>query len=115
MEHISNRLISNKEFAKRLIYYGLLAFILIVFSVLLGTVGYRHFAQLTWIDSFHMSCLILTGMGPTNEMPTVSAKLFSSLFALYSGVSFLTIAAILFSPIIHRILHILHIEDTDKD
>lgn len=115
MEHKSNPLISTRAFVKRLGAYGLLAFLLILFSVLLGMVGYHHFAQLTWIDSFHMSCLILTGMGPTNEMPSVSAKLFSSIFALYSGVSFLTIAAILFSPIIHRILHVLHLEDLDKD
>lgn len=111
MEHKSNPLISTTDFAKRLFTYSCLAFLLIIFSVLLGMVGYHHFAQLTWIDSLHMSCLILTGMGPTSEMPTDAAKIFSSLFALYSGVSFLTVAAILFSPIIHRILHSLHLED----
>jgi hypothetical protein len=54
-------------------------------------------------------------MGPVVEMKTAGAKLFSSLYALYSGVAFLTITAIFFTPIIHRILHILHLEPDDKD
>ena len=68
------------------------------------------FAGLEWIDSFHMACLILTGMGPVVEMKTTAAKLFSSFYALYSGVAFLSITAVFLAPIIHRILHILHVE-----
>ena len=61
-----------------------------------------------------MACMILTGMGPVAEMPTQGAKIFSSLYALYSGVAFLSITAVLFAPIIHRILHILHVEDENS-
>jgi hypothetical protein len=59
--------------------------------------------------------MILTGMGPVSEMKTTEAKLFSSFFALYSGVAFLSITAVFFTPIIHRLLHILHVEDTDDE
>jgi hypothetical protein len=44
-------------------------------------------------------------------MTTTNAKLFSSFYALYSGVAFLSITAVFFAPIIHRLLHILHVED----
>ena len=60
-----------------------------------------------------MACMILTGMGPVSEMTSPSAKLFSSLYALYSGVAFLSITAVFFAPIIHRLLHILHVEQDD--
>jgi len=53
-------------------------------------------------------------MGPVVEMKTQEAKLFSSFYALYSGVAFLSITAVFFAPIIHRLLHILHVED-DSD
>jgi hypothetical protein len=56
----------------------------------------------------------LTGMGPVVEMTTTAAKIFSSLYALYSGVAFLSITAVFFAPLIHRLLHILNVEDTDK-
>lgn len=76
--------------------------------------GYRYYADLEWIDSFHMSSMILTGMGPVIEMKTDSAKIFSSLYALYSGVAFLSIVGVFLTPIVHRILHILHIEKDNE-
>jgi hypothetical protein len=98
------------HFLYRLLRYALFAGSLIIFSLLLGTVGYYYFARLGWLDSFHMTCMILTGMGPVSEMSTPEAKLFSSIYALYSGIAFLSIAGVFFAPIVHRILHILHVD-----
>ena len=103
------------HFLIRLGRYGLFALGLILFSVLLGTVGYHYFGQISWLDSFYMACMILTGMGPVAEMNSSSAKVFSSIYALYSGVAFLSITAVFFAPIIHRLLHILHVEQDDEE
>lgn len=103
------------HFLYRMSVYGLFTLALIVISVSIGTFGYQHFAQLNWLDSFHMFCMILTGMGPVVEMHSTAAKIFSSLYALYSGVAFLSITAVFFAPIIHRLLHILHVEPDEKD
>lgn len=103
------------HFLFRLGRYGLFALGLIVFSVLLGTIGYHYFGQISWLDSFYMACMILTGMGPVVEMTSPTAKLFSSFYALYSGVAFLSITAVFFAPIIHRLLHILHIEQDENE
>jgi hypothetical protein len=103
------------HFLYRLGRYALFALGLILFSVLLGTVGYHHFGQTPWLDSFHMACMILTGMGPVVEMISVSGKIFSSFYALYSGVAFLSITAVFFTPIVHRLLHILHVEQDDDE
>ena len=84
-------------------------------SVGIGEIGYYFLGGLNAIDSFHMSCMILTGMGPVAEMKTDSAKLFSSLYALYSGVAFLSITAVFFASIVHRLLHILHIEFNENE
>ncbi len=111
LERRSQKLIPIPEFLVRVLKYTLFATFLIVFSVGIGVIGYKHFANLNLIDSFHMSCLILTGMGPVVEMKTDQAKIFSSFYALYSGVAFLSITAVFFSPIIHRLLHILQIEN----
>ena len=113
-EHRKQKVVPMPQFLKRMGRYGLVAAMLIFFSVSLGTIGYHHFGQLNWIDSFHMASMILTGMGPVAEMETDGAKLFSSFFALYSGVAFLSITAVFFAPIVHRFLHILHVE-TDQD
>ncbi len=103
------------KFIFRLGKYGLFAFGLVIFSVIFGTIGYHHFAQISWLDSLPMACMILTGMGPVEEMKTSTAKIFSSIYALYSGVAFLSITAVFFAPIIHRLLHILHVEQDDNE
>jgi hypothetical protein len=88
---------------------------LIGVSIGIGTLGYHYFGELHWLDSFHMACMILTGMGPVEAMKTEGAKLFSSFYALYSGVAFLSSTAVFFAPIIHRLLHILQVERDNDD
>jgi hypothetical protein len=111
LEHRHQKIASLPVFVGRLTRYALFAFALVAFSAGIGTVGYHHFGNLEWLDSFHMACMILTGMGPLADMHSAQAKLFSSFYALYSGVAFLSITAIFFAPVIHRLLHILHVED----
>lgn len=104
-----------REFAKRMFWYTLFAFGLIAFSLLIGTLGYHFIAKLGWIDSIYNSSMILTGMGPVNHLVDVDAKIFASVYALFSGIVFLSTVAIFFSPIAHRLLHVLHVEDEDDD
>lgn len=115
LEHRKQEIVPLPRFFIRLARYGAFALILIFASVMMGTLGYHHSSQLGWLDSFHMACMILTGMGPVAEMKTNEAKLFSSFYALYSGVAFLSITAVFFAPIIHRLLHILHVEQPREE
>jgi hypothetical protein len=110
LENHRQEVASLPKFLLRLGSYLLFSIVLLAFSLLFGILGYHYFGRLSWLDSFQMSSMILTGMGPVADMTTKSAKIFSSIFALYSGVAFLSITAVFFAPIIHRILHILHVE-----
>jgi hypothetical protein len=115
LEHRKQKVASFPRFMVRMGRYAAFSSILIIISVFAGTLGYHHFGHLAWLDSFHMSCMILTGMGPVIEMKADDAKLFSSFFALYSGVAFLSITAVFFAPIVHRVLHILHVETIEDE
>jgi hypothetical protein len=114
LEHHTQKVVPLSYFLIRLGRYGMFALLLICLSVLMGSAGYHYIGQLNGIDSFHMACMILTGMGPVAEMKSDKAKIFSSLYALYSGIAFLSITAVFFAPIIHRLLHILHVENEEK-
>jgi hypothetical protein len=54
--------------------------------------------------------MILTGMGPVDTLQTTGAKLFASCYALFSGIVFITTAGVILAPVIHRVLHIFHVE-----
>jgi hypothetical protein len=110
LENKKEKVVAIPHFLNRMVRYALFSLLLIVFSVGIGIIGYHFMGGLNAIDSFHMTCMILTGMGPVAEMTSNTAKLFSSFYALYSGVAFLSITAVFFAPIVHRVLHILQVE-----
>lgn len=113
LEHHKEKVVPLSLFFIRLLRFSLYAIVLVAFSVGMGVLGYHHFAHLKWLDSFHMACLILTGMGPVATMEASGAKVFDSFYALYSGVAFLSICAVFFAPIVHRIMHILHVDEKE--
>lgn len=98
------------EFAKRVLKFAFSSICLIIFSLGIGVLGYHYFGEMNCIDSIYNASMILTGMGSVNEMKTDSAKLFASIYALFSGVVFLSTVAIFLAPIAHRLMHLLRIE-----
>ncbi len=108
-EHLHRPLLSFDLFLWRLAKSFLLALVFIVFSLILGALGYHYTEGLSWIDSFLNASMILAGMGPVDVLHTSFGKIFATFYALYSGIAFLTIAAILLAPIIHRFLHKFHL------
>ena len=108
-----NNILPPKEFAKRVIKYAIFSISVLILSMGIGILGYHYIGKLNWIDSIYNASMILTGMGPVNEMITHSAKLFASIYALFSGVVFLSTVAIFFAPIAHRLMHLLRIDEID--
>jgi hypothetical protein len=78
----------------------------------IGIAGYHYTAEIPWIDSLHNASMILSGMGPVVEIKTYSGKIFSSAFALFSGVVFITNVGVILAPAIHRLFHRLHLEQS---
>ena len=85
--------------------------ILIVFSLVIGVLGYHYLAAASWIDSFHNASMILSGMGPVITIESETGKIFSSFYALFSGLVFVTNTGVLLAPVIHRIMHRIHLEE----
>jgi len=82
-------------------------------SLCLGMLGYHFICGLKWVDAVLNASMILTGMGPVDTLTTNAAKLFASVYALFSGVVFITATGILLAPMFHRVLHRFHIEEKD--
>lgn len=104
-------LASSRIFYRRIGKNFIFTLIMIVASLLLGTVGYHQWGEQTWIDSFHNASMILSGMGPVVTISTESGKIFSSLYALFSGLAFITNVGLLLAPVLHRFYHMMHIDE----
>jgi hypothetical protein len=114
-ESRNKALLPLPQFLHRMFRFFIYSLIMIIVSVGIGTLGYSYFGGLSAIDAFYNACMILTGMGPVSAMETNGAKLFSSLYALFSGIAFLSTVAVLFAPLAHRFLHLLHMDETGND
>ena len=110
-EHHKQPLASREVFARRLALNGLIGFLLLGFSLLIGILGYHFLENLSWIDSLLNASMILGGMGPVNPMQTNAGKIFASFYAIYSGVVLLASVGVLATPIFHRFLHYFHLAD----
>jgi hypothetical protein len=98
-------------FLRRILAHALIAASVIVFSIGLGMVGYCYFEHLRPIDGFLNSAMLLGGMGPVNAPVTHAGKLFAGFFALYAGLVFIVTAGLLFTPLLHRLMHHFHWDD----
>ena len=99
-------------FLSRVRRAGTYAFTLVAVTLAVGMVGYHELEDISWLDSFHQSALLLSGMGPVVEMTSVAGKVFDGIYALFCGIILLAATGLLFAPVLHRFLHRFHIEDT---
>lgn len=99
----------KKHFISQLQKATIITLVIVTFSLLMGTVGYMYFFNLSWDDGLYNASMILTGMGPVAEAKTTSTKLFGSFYALYSGVAFLTSISVMMTPIYRRYIHKIHL------
>lgn len=108
-------LLPIEDFYKRQLSFLIYASILIAVSLAIGMIGYHFTADLDWVRSYHNATMILAGMGEIDDMPNNGARIFSGSYALFSGVVFLSTVAVMFSPLIHRILHKMHLENSKEE
>ena len=88
----------------------LFAFAILIVCLAIGVLGYHFTDGVPWIDSLHNASMILSGMGPVVQINSVGGKIFSSAYALFSGVAFITNIGLILAPMAHRLFHSLHID-----
>jgi hypothetical protein len=111
-EHKSKPLAPAKVFYRRVLWNISVALIILFISMVIGIAGFCAVGKASWIDGLHNSAMLLSGMGPVlQDYPDVPSKLFSSFYALFSGIVFITNIGLILAPVIHRVFHRLNLED----
>ncbi len=115
-EHHSEPLAPGHVFAGRMARQIVLVAAIVAIALAVGTVGYmavsRGTENLDLVDAFLEASMLLSGAGPlyTERTSSDALKLFSSLYALFGTLVVVSSVGILASPIVHRVLHRLHLE-----
>jgi hypothetical protein len=104
-------LASHRYFMRRLFLHGGVALLLLALSLGIGMLGYHQFENLSWLDAFLNAAMLLGGMGPVDAPHSSPGKLFAGVYALYAGLVFLMVVGLVFTPVVHRLMHRFHIDD----
>ena len=102
-------------FRRRLAVNMMIGLVITFGSLVAGMAGYWGFEGFGLVQSFLNASMILSGMGPVDEMLTTGGKVFAGFYALYSGLAVLAVAGLLFAPLIHRLLHHFHAADDEEN
>jgi len=113
-EHRRSPLLDRAAFLRRQRRFAGISAAIVAVALAVGSVGYHVFGELPWVDALLNAAMILTGMGPVDRMQSTAGKLFSTAYALASGLVFVTTVAVLFAPVVHRFFHRLHLELDDE-
>lgn len=106
---------SQAVFYSRVTRNALWSLIVVVLSVVIGSLGYMYFEGMRVIDAFANAAMILSGMGPLNPLVTDGGKIFAALYAIASGFLLLGLAGLMMAPVFHRILHRFHVDESDLE
>jgi hypothetical protein len=115
-ENKHHRLASPRVFAWRMVRVFLFSCLVVAIALGIGTIGYCYFGKMGFIDGFFNASMILTGMGPASPEGMCDAgKIFASIYALFSGLVFISLMAIVIGPVAHRMLHRFHLDEQDLE
>lgn len=115
LEKRHQKIVPTYIFLKRVLRSLAVALTLMFVALLMGMEGYHHYEDMPWVDAYVNAAMILSGMGPVGELKTVGGKIFAGSYALFSGIFFLVIMAIVLGPVVHRFFHQFHLEETNKN
>jgi len=113
-ERHNQPLLPRRQFFRRWARHGVLAAVALVVSLAIGTSGFHWLARQSWLDAFLNAAMLLGGMGPVGNFEPPVGKVFAALYALYAGIVFLGASAVLLAPVVHRVLHKLHLSEQGK-
>ena len=114
VSHVTRRVLP-RTLIYRLVRNAGIVGALVLAALGIGAAGYHMLAGLSWLDAALNAAMILTGMGPVNPISTPAAKVFAIGYALFSGVFFLTMVAVLLAPALHHFLHRFHLDMSELD
>ncbi|MDR3491150.1 MAG: hypothetical protein P4M12_03785 [Gammaproteobacteria bacterium] len=105
-----NKLPTVRTFLLHLSRNLLMGLFFIAVALFVGMLGYHSLQEMSWADAFINASMILSGMGPVTTMTSTAGKIFAGCYALFSGLAFIAIMALIFAPIIHRFFHKIHLK-----
>ena len=104
----------RRIFLARMARSVVLWFAIMLFGLIIGMAGYAWTEGMSAVDAFVNAAMILSGMGPVDQLHTNAGKVFAGSYAIFSGLVIVLATGVVLAPIIHHVLHVFHFDTEDK-
>lgn len=111
-EHRNRPMASHAVFLGRLARNLVFALGMIAVALAIGMAGYHATEGMDWLDAYLNATMLLGGMGPVDALQTDAGKFFAGSYALFCGLLIVIASGVVLAPILHRVLHALHADDS---
>ena len=108
-EHRAQALLPLNRFVRRMLKFLLIGMTIDALVVLVGAIGFHVTLGTTWLDAFIDGAMVVTGNGPRHAVTTASGKFFLMFYALTGCTIYIIVVALVLTPALHRLLHVLHL------
>ena len=110
-EKISEEVVSFERFLMRVLKHGLYVLGILALSIIVGAAGFIAFEDYSFDDAILNSAHVLAGLGLLEVPDTYAGRIFAVLLGMYASLFFLAAFSVIFAPVVHRILHKMHLDD----
>ena len=112
-EHYRQPLLPRHKFLLRMARSVIVSLCFLLATIFWGTFSFHAIEGYSLIDAFLNSVMIMTGVGTIGIITTNAGKILTGIYSIISTFIFFAILAIIFTPMLHRVLHRLHL-DVDR-
>lgn len=114
-EKKNEELLSRKEFILRFVWHLLAACLIIAVTLVIGALGHIYFENIPFHDAFLNTALIVGGIGTTFMPESIAGKVFFAAYGIFVGLIFAAVIGVSLAPVIHRIVHRMHLDDEEGE
>ena len=105
-----DKILPRKRFARRILLFSLLAIMLELVTILVGSIGFHVIEGMNWLDSSLNAAMIISGNGPPYEAQSQAGKIFQIIYSVFGVVMFVMVISAILVPVFHRVLHSFHFD-----
>lgn len=113
-EKKNEELLDRKQFILRFLWHLLAALLIIAVTLVIGALGHIYFEDIPFHDAFLNTALIVGGIGTTVMPASIAGKVFFAAYGIFVGLIFAAVIGVSLAPVIHRIVHRMHLDDDDE-
>ncbi|MGI5308906.1 hypothetical protein [Rheinheimera sp. WS51] len=114
-ENKSKPLVSRHAFRKRMLCHVLVAFLLVLITLVIGVAGHIYFDGMHFSSALIASITLTSGLGLSIMPETTACQLFASFYGILSNYIYIATTTIIIAPILHRLLHKFHLEPSSSN